>query len=77
MSFTYAFLIIVAVMPVPRGTCKRPAAALAITGAGRPNAAKRQKGGESQPITIDTSQLSHPIVIDEDAQRESLPTSPR
>jgi hypothetical protein len=62
-------------MPVPIGTRKRPAAALAIA-AGRPNAAKRQKGNESQPITIDTSQPSHPIVIDEDAQRESLPTSP-
>jgi hypothetical protein len=62
-------------MPVPRGTRKRPAAALAIA-AGRLNAAKRQKVSESQPITIDTSQPSYPIVIDEDAQRESLPTSP-
>jgi hypothetical protein len=63
-------------MIVPRSTRKRPDAALAIA-AGRLNAAKRQKGSKSQPITIDTSQLSYPIVIDVDTQRKSLLTSPR
>jgi hypothetical protein len=63
-------------MLVPRGTCKRSAAALTIA-AGRLNAAKRQKGSESQPVTINTLELSYPIVINEDAQRESLLTSLR
>jgi hypothetical protein len=63
-------------MPVPRGTRERPATALAIA-ASRPNAAKRQKGSESQPITINAPQPSQTIVIDEDTQRESPPTSPR
>jgi hypothetical protein len=76
ISFTYAFFIIVVVMPVPRSSRKRPATALAIA-SGRPNAVKRKKGSESQPIPIDASQPSKPIVIDVDTQRESPPTSPR
>jgi hypothetical protein len=46
---------------------------------GLANATKRQKldkGSELQPIAIDALQPSLPIVIDEDTQRETPPTSP-
>jgi hypothetical protein len=66
-------------MTGPKKSNKRLASACNVA-ASRANATKRQKlnkFSELQPITIDASQPSLPIIIDVDTQRETPPTSPR
>jgi hypothetical protein len=66
-------------MTGPKKSNKRLVSARNVA-AGRANATKRQKldkSSELQPITIDDSQPSLPIIIDEDTQHETPLTSPR